>query len=65
MVGDNNKLVGDLSEKEPDVLWLVVWVKQQKVLTFNNAVKRAVKKDTMPVLHSSLYCVTYSVSKQY
>ena len=62
---DKHKLVGVLFEKEPDVL-SVVWAKQQKVLTSSDYFKkRAVKKDTTPVLHSSFYCVTYSVSKQY
>ncbi len=39
------KLVGVLFEKEPNVPLLVVWTKQPKVLTSNDAVKRAVKKE--------------------
>jgi len=49
--------VGVLFNKEPNVLLLVVWAKQQKVLTSNDAVTRAVKKEMLLIfnrLHRTL-----------
>ena len=37
-----SNLVGVLFEKEPNVPLLVIWTKEQKVLTSDDAVKRAV-----------------------
>jgi len=44
---DKTKLEGVLFKQEPNVPSLVVWAKEGKVLTSNDAVKRAVKKEML------------------
>jgi len=51
VVCNKTKLVGILLEKEPKVPLLVVWAKQREMLTSNDAVKRAVKKEMLLVFN--------------
>jgi len=51
VVCNKTKLVGVLFEKEPNVPLLVVWTKERKVLTSNDAIKRAVKKEMLLIFN--------------
>ena len=64
MVCHKTKLVSILLKEEPNVPLLVIWTKQRKVLSPDDAVKRAVKQKVLLIFYC-LHCAMPTEGLQY